>query len=33
MMKPLLNAEMDAGYHEMRFEASGLAAGVYLCRL
>lgn len=27
------SGEMEAGYHEERFDARGLASGVYLCRL
>jgi len=29
----LVNSEVDAGYHEARFDATGLASGVYLYRL
>jgi hypothetical protein len=29
----LRSEEMEAGYHEDRFDAQGLASGVYLCRL
>jgi hypothetical protein len=29
----LVNSEVLAGYHEVRFDASRLASGVYLCRL
>ena len=29
----LLNGDIDAGYHEVRFDASGLASGVYFYRL
>lgn len=29
----LVSAEIEAGYHEVRFDASGLPSGVYLCRL
>ena len=29
----LVNADIDAGYHEVRFDASGLASGVYFYRM
>jgi hypothetical protein len=29
----LQNGEQEAGYHEVKFDASGLSSGVYLCRL
>jgi hypothetical protein len=29
----LVNGEMGPGYHEVRFDASGLASGVYVCRV
>jgi hypothetical protein len=29
----LVNGEVEAGYHEVRFDAAGLPSGVYLCRL
>jgi len=29
----LADGEWEAGYHEMKFEASGLSSGVYLYRL
>jgi hypothetical protein len=29
----LINGEMDAGYHEVKFDGSGLASGVYFYRL
>jgi len=29
----LVDAEVDAGYHEVRFDAAGCASGVYFCRL
>jgi hypothetical protein len=29
----LVNNEVEAGYHEARFDATGLASGVYLYRL
>jgi hypothetical protein len=29
----LVNGEMIAGYHEVKFDAAGLASGVYLYRL
>ncbi len=33
MVTCLLNAEQSAGYHEVRFDASGLVSGMYICRL
>ena len=33
MVSTLVEGEMEAGYHESRFDASGLASGVYLYRL
>ena len=32
-VKELFNGELDAGYHEMNFNASGLASGIYFYRL
>ena len=29
----LVNGEMDARYHEVRFDGAGLTSGVYFCRL
>ena len=29
----LVNGRMDAGVHELRFDASGLASGIYAYRL
>jgi len=29
----LANGEVGAGYHEVRFDGSGLSSGLYLCRL
>ena len=29
----LQNGEQEAGYHEVQFDGSGLASGVYLCRI
>jgi hypothetical protein len=29
----LVNESQDAGYHDVRFDGSGLASGVYFCRL
>jgi hypothetical protein len=29
----LVNVEMEAGYHEMRFDGTGLSSGVYFYRL
>ena len=29
----LVNGDVEAGYHEVRFDAPGLASGVYFCRL
>jgi len=29
----LVNGDVEAGYHEARFDASGLPSGVYYCRL
>jgi hypothetical protein len=29
----LVNAEVEAGYHEVKFDAAGLPSGVYLCWL
>ncbi|HUI10106.1 MAG TPA: T9SS type A sorting domain-containing protein [Bacteroidota bacterium] len=29
----LVNGELDQGYHEVKFDAAGLASGVYLCRV
>jgi hypothetical protein len=29
----LINDDIDAGYHEVKFDAAGLASGVYFCRL
>jgi hypothetical protein len=29
----LVNGEVDPGYHDLQFDASGLASGVYLYRL
>ena len=29
----LMEGEQEAGYHEVRFEGSNLASGIYLCRL
>ena len=29
----LVNGEVDAGYHEVKFDASGLSSGVYLYRM
>ncbi len=30
---PLINGEVDAGYHEVRFDARGLSSGVYFYRM
>ena len=29
----LVDGEVDAGYHEVKFDASGLSSGVYLYRM
>jgi hypothetical protein len=33
MVRELVNGEIEAGYHEVQFNASGLASGVYLYRM
>jgi hypothetical protein len=33
IVRELVNDEMEAGYHEVQFDASGLASGVYLYRM
>ncbi len=33
IVKELVNGEVEAGYHEVKFDASGLASGVYLYRM
>jgi hypothetical protein len=32
-VKELVNENEDAGYHEVRFDGTGLASGVYFYRL
>ena len=29
----LVNAELESGFHEVKFDASGLSSGVYFCRI
>ncbi len=29
----LQNGEQEAGYHEVKFDGSGLSIGVYVCRM
>jgi len=31
-VRSLVRSDQDAGYHEIRFDATGLASGVYFCR-
>jgi hypothetical protein len=33
IVRELVNGDMDSGYHEVRFDALGLASGVYFYRL
>jgi hypothetical protein len=33
IVRELVNGEMDAGYHEVQFDATGLASGIYFYRM